>query len=91
MRKAVWNDARALDESGIPVARFLAGAPPVEEHDRAAPHLQMQGRGHAGDAGAESDGVGADLTSLHHDPRGLPEAASSRSETERLMSVSLRE
>ena len=57
-RERVGHDALALDDAGVAVARLLARAAPVDQHDGAAALLQVQGRGDTDDAGTEHDDVG---------------------------------
>ena len=57
-RERVGHHALALDDAGVAVARLLARAPPVDQHDRAAALLQVQCGRRADDAGAEHDDIG---------------------------------
>ncbi len=59
-RERVGHHALALDDAGVAVARLLAGPAPVDEHDRSAAFLEMEGRGRADHAGAEHDDVGVE-------------------------------
>src|SRR5215211_511068 len=57
VREAVRIDSLALDQARVAERRLEAGLALVDEHYRASPLLQMQGGGHADDAGAENDHV----------------------------------
>src|SRR5262249_13752232 len=57
-REGVGHDALALDDACVTKARLLARTAPVEEGDRAAALLQMQGRGDANHARAQHDDIG---------------------------------
>ncbi len=56
-RKRIRHDRRALDQSRIAVAGFLAGRAPVDERDAQPAILQMQRRRHADDAGPQNNHV----------------------------------
>lgn len=61
MREAVWKDAFALDQAGVAVGGFLAGATTIEQHHRLAAAGEMDGGGNADDAGAQNHYVSLHL------------------------------
>ena len=70
VRETVRIDAFALDQARIAEGGFLAGLALVDQQDRAAALLQMQGNRHADDAGSKNNHI---LT--HEGPAPFPVAS----------------